>query len=157
MTGTSDKQARTCSWAIARSALVPVLNSIKATDCPPRSVRRRLLMYPCTEREKMPGDDAVRYRDEGLRSEQDEGVPHRHFHAERLERTNLKIRRQLGNKQRGRWVVRAGSLCPARVVAPPLDARRARARWRAGGARAPPLLRRASSLKPSPSVAFFVV
>ena len=114
-------------------------------------------MYPCTEREKMPGEDAVRYRDEGLRSEQDEGVPHRHFHAERLERTNLKIRRQLGNKQRGWWVVRAGSLCPARVVAPPLDARRARARWRGRGARAPPLLRRASSLKPSPSVAFFVV
>ena len=42
--------SRTCSSAMARSALVPELNSMNATACPPRSVRRRLLMYPCIKR-----------------------------------------------------------------------------------------------------------
>lgn len=65
-------------------------------------------MYPCTERREMATKSGA--RDKGLRSEEDRGIPHRHFHAERLQRTNRKIRRQLGNKQGGWWVVRAGSL-----------------------------------------------
>jgi hypothetical protein len=112
---------RTCSSSMALSALAPELNSMNPTDCPLRSVRRRLLMYPCApehshrvrRREPAGETSCAAAAAEAETRGQGRTGSHRHIHADLLQRTDLQLRRQLRHKQRGRRVIRGGALSAA--------------------------------------------
>ena len=145
---------RTCSSSMALSALAPELNSMNPTDCPLRSVRRRLLMYPCApehshrvrRREPAGETSCAAAAAEAETRGQGRTGSHRHIHADLLQRTDLQLRRQLRHKQRGRRVIRGGALSAApdgarvapRPVALPLARPGAVALGRAVALEAPP-------------------